>query len=132
MVTISSKKSSKYKIAKIMFMVGLFFQTHSAPCHAALSFRFAPLGSFNKGCTVRGSARPPPKFFFHFVPEKLRISLTLNEICFSFYGLTPVHFSTRSISFFFLKEGGIWCFLRFAPKTIFCKNYTQRISYNSI
>jgi len=47
--------------------------------HAALSFRYATLGAYNKGYTVRGSARPSPKFFFHFVPEKLRISLTLCE-----------------------------------------------------
>ena len=35
------------------------------------------VGAYNKGYTVRGSARPSPKFFFHCVPEKLRISLTL-------------------------------------------------------
>ena len=47
-----------------------------------LRFRFTALRSpsYNKGYTVRGSARPSPKFFFHFVPEKLRISLTLSEI----------------------------------------------------
>ena len=38
------------------------------------------VGAYNKGYTVRGSARPSLKFFFHFVPEKLRISLTLSEI----------------------------------------------------
>jgi len=48
--------------------------------HAALSLHCVTLGTHNKGYTVRGSARPSPKFFFHFVPEKLRISLTLNEI----------------------------------------------------
>jgi len=40
------------------------------------------VGAYNKGYTVRGSARPSPKFFFHFVPEKLRISLTLCKILF--------------------------------------------------
>jgi hypothetical protein len=47
--------------------------------HAALSLHCVTLGTHNKGYTVRGSARPSPKFFFHFVPEKLRISLTLCE-----------------------------------------------------
>src|SRR3990167_5513034 len=42
------------------------------------------VGAYNKGYTVRGSARASPKFFFHFVPEKLRISLTLSEIIKSF------------------------------------------------
>ena len=51
-----------------------------ASCHAALSLHFVSLGAYNKGYTVRGSARPSPKFFFHFVPEKLRISLTLSEM----------------------------------------------------
>ena len=47
-----------------------------------LRFRSTALRSpsLNKGYTVRGSARPSPKFFFHFVPEKLRISLTLYEL----------------------------------------------------
>jgi len=35
------------------------------------------VGAYNKGYTVQPSARASPKFFFHFVPEKLRISLTL-------------------------------------------------------
>ena len=42
--------------------------------HAALSLHFIPFGAHNKGYTFRGSTRPSPKFFFHFVPEKLRIS----------------------------------------------------------
>jgi len=33
-------------------------------------------GAYNKGYTVQPSARASPKFFFHFIPEKLRISLT--------------------------------------------------------
>ena len=53
-----------------------------APCHAALSLHFIPFGTHNKGYTVRGSARPSPKFFFRYAPEKLRISLTLYEIVF--------------------------------------------------
>ncbi|TSC92619.1 MAG: hypothetical protein CEN89_549 [Candidatus Berkelbacteria bacterium Licking1014_7] len=36
--------------------------------------------SYNKGYTVQPSARASPKFFFHFVSEKLRISLTLGKI----------------------------------------------------
>jgi len=38
------------------------------------------LPSYNKGYTVWGSARPSPKFFFRYVPEKLRILVTLYEI----------------------------------------------------
>ena len=38
------------------------------------------VGAYNKGYTVQPSARASPKFFFHFVPEKLRISLTLSKI----------------------------------------------------
>lgn len=51
-----------------------------------LRFRFTALRSpsLNKGYTVRGSARPSPKFFFRFAPEKLRISLTLYVIAFEF------------------------------------------------
>jgi hypothetical protein len=33
-----------------------------ASCHAALSFRYATLGAYNKGYAVRGSAHPSPKF----------------------------------------------------------------------
>ena len=40
------------------------------------------VGAYNKGYTVQPSARASPKFFFHFVPEKLRISQTLGEIKF--------------------------------------------------
>jgi len=46
------------------------------------SLRFALLlsvvGAYNNGYTVQPSAQASPKFFFHFVPEKLRISLTLS------------------------------------------------------
>ena len=38
------------------------------------------VGTYNKGYTVQAAARSSPKFFFHFVPEKLRISLTLGAI----------------------------------------------------
>ncbi len=48
--------------------------------HAALSLHCVTLGTHNKGYTRNGSARHFSKFFFHFVPEKLRISLTLGEI----------------------------------------------------
>jgi hypothetical protein len=48
--------------------------------HAALSLHFVLFGAHNKGYTVRGSARPSPKFFFRYAPEKLRISLTLYEM----------------------------------------------------
>ena len=48
--------------------------------HAVLSLHFVPFGSLNKGYTVQPSARASPKFFFHFVPEKLRISAMLGEI----------------------------------------------------
>src|SRR3989339_483867 len=54
-------------------------------CPAALSLHFVSFGSYNKGYTVRGSARPSPKFFFHFVPEKLRISQTFISIEFEFF-----------------------------------------------
>jgi len=50
--------------------------------HAALSLHSVSFGSYNKGYTVQPSARASPKFFFHFVPEKLRISLTLVAINF--------------------------------------------------
>ncbi len=42
------------------------------------------VGAYNKGYTVQPSARASPKFFFHFVSEKLRISLTLYAIAFEF------------------------------------------------
>jgi len=46
---------------------------------AALSLYFTSFRSpsYNKDYTVLDSARPPPKFFFHFVPEKLHLSQTL-------------------------------------------------------
>jgi len=44
-----------------------------APCHAALSLHSVSIGSLNKGYAVRVSARPSPKFFFRFAPEKLCI-----------------------------------------------------------
>ncbi len=47
-----------------------------ASCHAALSLPLV-VGAYNKGYTVQPSARASPKFIFHFVPEKLRISRTL-------------------------------------------------------
>ncbi len=45
-------KNEKYFLNSLRF----------APCHAALSFRYAPLGSFNKGYTRNGSARHFSKF----------------------------------------------------------------------
>ena len=55
--------------------VKLNFSVRYAPrprCALLLSV----IRAYNKGYTVRGSARPSPKFFFHFVLEKIRISLT--------------------------------------------------------
>lgn len=40
------------------------------------AFHLSVAGAYNKGYTVRALS----KFFFHFVPEKLRISLTLCDI----------------------------------------------------
>lgn len=38
------------------------------------------IGAYNKGYMIQGSSRPSPKFFFYYVPEKLRISLALGAI----------------------------------------------------
>ena len=50
-----------------------------ASCHAALSLHFVSLGAYNKGYTVRGSARPSPQILLLSV-AKLRISLMLVSI----------------------------------------------------
>ena len=43
-------------------MRGVLNLLRYAPCHAALSLHCVTLGAYNKGYTVRGSARPSPKF----------------------------------------------------------------------
>jgi len=56
MVTVSSKKCSKCKIAKIKIMIGLFFQTHSASLCVSLCFYFRWLfGSPNTAYLVYSS-----------------------------------------------------------------------------
>jgi len=50
-------------------------------CPAALSLHFVSLGAYNKGYTVQPSARASPKFFFHFVPEKLLLSRNVIYNC---------------------------------------------------
>ena len=60
------------------------------------------VGAYNKGYTVRGSARPSPKFC-SFV-AKLRISLTLAEIFLFFFGLSPNCFK-KFLNFFFVEKG---------------------------
>ena len=52
---------------------------HFVPHPAALPFRFATFGTYNKRYTRKASARHFSKFFFRYATEKLRISLTLND-----------------------------------------------------
>jgi hypothetical protein len=44
------------------------------------------------------------------------------KYAFPFTGYRPSTFPQGQFLFSFFKEGEIWCFLRFAPKTIFDKN----------
>ncbi len=73
---------------KIFFeLTPLRFMPHCA-------FLLSVVGAYNRGYTVQPSARASPKFFFHFVPEKLRIRKTLCDIYLIIVSYKP-NFSTR-------------------------------------
>jgi hypothetical protein len=72
------------------------------------------VGAYNKGYTVRPSARASPKFFFRYATEKLRISQTLYEITFLSVEVLMVSvLNTAKIWFFYLFKRGKAEFLHY-------------------